>query len=92
MFFIGVISSREFGIVIKGMAKLTLLSEEILQQMKEINTRLANLEEREANMEGIDDIAFPDLPLADMTSFDLLEAKLKDESFKKAFVSQNKKT
>ncbi len=87
MFLIGVISSREFGIVIKGLAKLTLLSEEILQQLKDVNTRLSKLEEREVNMEGVDDITFPDFPLQDMASFDLLEAKLKDESFKMAFVS-----
>jgi hypothetical protein len=53
LFLIGFISSKEFEIVIKGLAKLTVLSEEMLQQLKNVNNRLSQLEEREVNMEGV---------------------------------------
>ncbi|EFX72007.1 hypothetical protein DAPPUDRAFT_326564 [Daphnia pulex] len=38
------ISSKEFEIVIKGLTKLTVLSKEMLQQLKNVNTRLSKLE------------------------------------------------
>ena len=63
------------------------LSEEMLQQLKNVNTRLSKLEEREVNMEGVDDITLPDFSVQDMASFDIFEAKLNEESFKLAFVS-----
>jgi hypothetical protein len=53
LFLIGFISSKEFEIVIKGLTKLTVLSEEMLQQLKNVNNRLSQLEEREVNMEGV---------------------------------------
>jgi hypothetical protein len=46
LFLIVFISSKEFEIVIKGLAKSIVSSEEMLQQLKNIKTHLSKLEER----------------------------------------------
>ncbi|EFX66826.1 hypothetical protein DAPPUDRAFT_115985 [Daphnia pulex] len=81
----GFVSCKEFQVIIQGIARMTVLSQDISNQLKVISTRLSKLEEERGTMETSDDLTMPKFPLETLQDFDIFEAKLKDEAFKKAF-------
>jgi hypothetical protein len=72
----------EFQVIIQGIARLTLIFQDVLHKLRVISTLLSELEKEKGNIETLNDIAMPKFPLDTLNDFDIFRLSSTKELLK----------